>query len=67
MSSDQDIKNIIDNINIHEVIQQYKVDKNINDNKHIKRFKKKINKNKKIKIEIPKEINEILVNMVKYR
>ena len=39
----------------------------INDNKHIKRFKKKINKNKKIKIEIPKEINEILVNMVKYR
>ena len=67
MSSDSDIKNIIDNINIYEVIQKYKVDKKINNAKHIKRFKKAINKNKKIKIEISREMNEILVNMVKYR
>ena len=67
MSSNSDIKNIIDNINIYEVIKKYKVERKVNSGKHIKRFKKKINKNKKIKIEIPKEMNEILVNMVKYR
>ena len=67
MSSDPNIKNIIDNINIYEVIKKYKVERNVNSVKHIKRFKKKINKNKKIKIEIPKGMNEILVNMVKYR
>ena len=67
MSSNSDIKNIIDNINIYEVIKKYKVERKANSGKHIKRFKKKINKNKKIKIEIPKEMNEILVNMVKYR
>lgn len=67
MSSDQEIKNIIDNIDIHEVIKKYKVDIQVNNGKHIKRLRKKINKNKKIKIDIPKEMNEILVNMVKYR
>ena len=67
MSSNSDIKKIIDNINIYEVIKKYKVERKVNSGKHIKRFKKKINKNKKIKIEIPKEMNEILVNMVKYR
>jgi len=61
------IQNIIDNIKIHEVIQKYKVEGNVNRAKHIKRFKRKINKNKKIKIEISNEMNEILVNMVKYR
>ena len=67
MSSEPNIKNIIDNINIHEVIPKYKMEKKINSGKHIKRFRKKINKNKKIKIDIPSEMNEILVNMVKYR
>ena len=62
-----DIQNILDNINIYEVIQKYKVGANVDRKKHIKRFKKKLNKNKKIKINVPNEMNEILINMVKYR